>query len=279
MKTIRFVLGATTKLLEERGFRSPRLDAEVLLAHALGTGRVTLYTDHDRPLAEPELERYRELVRRRLKHEPVAYLVGKREFHGVELAVDARVLVPRPETEHLVEEALRLAGPGDVKVADVATGSGAVALALAKALGARGRVFASDVSAAALEVARANAARLGLEVTLVEGDLGAPLGAFAPFDVVAANLPYLTAAEMAALDADVAHEPRLALAGGPDGLDLVRRLVPEVRGLLAPGGGLCLEIGPAQAEATAALLGAAGYAGVRVLKDLEGRPRVVSGTS
>ncbi len=275
-KTIRFVLGATSKLFEERGIPSARLDAEVLLAHVLGTSRIQLYTDHDRPLAEAELEPYRALVRRRLQREPVAYLTGLREFHGITFAVDARVLVPRPETEHLVEEALARAGDrSGLRVADVATGSGAVAISLGKALGERARVWASDRSAGALDVARANAARAGVEVTFLEGDLGAPIRPHAPFDVVTANLPYLTAAEMESRAPELRFEPELALAGGADGLDLVRRLVAEAPGLLAPAGALCLEIGAGQGEATLALFDAT-WVDVQLVRDLAGLPRVVA---
>ena len=277
-KTIRFVLGATAKLFEERGLPSARLDAEVLLAHVLGSSRIQLYTDHDRPLAEAELEPYRALVRRRLQREPVAYLTGVREFHGITLAVDARVLVPRPETEHLVEEALARAGDrSDLRIADVATGSGAVAIALGKALGARACVWASDRSPDALEVARANAARVGVEVTFALGDLGAPLEPQGPFDVVTANLPYLTAAEMDTRAPELRFEPELALAGGADGLDLVRRLIAEAPRLLSAGGTLCLEIGAAQGDATLALFGH-GWTDAHLVHDLAGLPRVVAAT-
>jgi release factor glutamine methyltransferase len=277
-KTVRFVLGATTKLLAERDFPSARLDAELLLAHALGSTRIALYTDHDKPLSEPELERYRVLVRRRLKHEPVAYLLGKKEFCEIELAVDARVLVPRPETEHLVEQALALCeGREGLVVADVATGSGAVAIALARSLGARARVIATDVSADALAVAAASAASAGVAVELREGDLAAPLAGLPPLDLVTANLPYLTSAEMSARDPSVRHEPTLALDGGPDGLALVRRLAVEVRPLLVAGGALVLEIGSAQGGAAQDVLTEAGYTGVRLVRDLAGLARVVSG--
>ena len=193
------------------------------------------------------------------------------------------MLVPRPDTETLVEEALaRLGEPGEAwrpasRIADVGTGSGALAITLAK-LRAGAAVFAGDVSPAALEVARANAERLGAAVTFVEGDLGAPLAAHAPFSLIVANLPYIPTGELASLPADVRSEPALALDGGADGLDLVRRLVADAPALLAPGGVLALEIGAGQAAATRALLQAAGFTDVQTRKDLAGIERVVSGS-
>jgi release factor glutamine methyltransferase len=207
----------------------------------------------------------------------VAYLLGKKEFWGHELAVDARVLVPRPDTETLVEEArARVAGVVEPRIADVGTGSGAIAVTLAKLFPAAA-VVASDISPDALAVARGNAERLGVAVTFVEGDLDAPLRAHAPFSLIAANLPYIASADMAALPPDVRTEPALALDGGPDGLALVRRLVAAAPALLAPGGALALEIGADQAAATRALLDAAGFTDVQTRHDLAGIERVVSG--
>ena len=250
-----------------------------------------------------ELAAIRALIKRRQAGESVAYLVGKKEFWGLEFAVDARVLVPRPDTETLIEVAReRLAGdvvPAEPvaeedgnpvveapavavpavetpRVADVGTGSGAIALTLAKLFPAAA-VFAVDISPGALEVARGNAERLGLAVTFVEGDLGAPLAAHAPFSLLAANLPYIPSGELAALPPEVRVEPTLALDGGPDGLALVRRLVAEAPALLGPGGVLALEIGAGQAPATAELLRAAGFTDVQTRRDLGGVERVVSG--
>ena len=190
------------------------------------------------------------------------------------------MLVPRPDTETLVEEATaRLGAPAEgvaPRIADVGTGSGALAITLAK-LRADAAVVASDVSPAALEVARANAERLTAAVTFVEGDLAAPLAAHAPFTLIVANLPYVPTGELAALPPDVRTEPALALDGGADGLDLVRRLIADAPALLAPGGVLALEIGAGQAEATRALLVAAGFTDVQTRKDLGGIERVVSG--
>jgi len=307
------VLRWTTGRFEERRLGTPRLDAEVLIAAALGLPRLQLYVQFDRPLAAGELAKIREAVQRRQAGESVAYIVGKKEFFGLDFAVDARVLVPRPDTETLVDEALgRLrprrpeppevaAGAGtddsaapesveaapviapavtDVapprRIADVGTGSGAIILALGKQL-AGAALYAVDVSEDALAVARANAAHHGLTVTFLQGDLGAPLAPFAPFDLLTANLPYVPTGELAGLAPEVRAEPRLALDGGPDGLALVRRLVQQTPALLASGGALVLEIGAGQAAATAALCRAAGFVDVQLRRDLGAIDRVVSG--
>jgi release factor glutamine methyltransferase len=273
------VIRWTAERFGERGIASPRLDAELLVAHVLALPRVQLYVQFDRPLGPDELAAIRGLIKRRQAGESVAYLVGKKEFWGLELAVDARVLVPRPETETLVEAARAwLTGVERPRIADVGTGSGAIAVTLAK-LFPDATVVASDISAGALEVARANAERLGVAagVTFVEGDLDAPLAAHAPFSLIVANLPYIASADMPTLPAEVRTEPALALDGGPDGLDLVRRLVAAAPARLAPGGALALEIGAGQAAATRALLNAAGFADVQSRRDLGGIERVVSG--
>jgi release factor glutamine methyltransferase len=271
----------TTARFSERGLGTPRLDAELLIAHVLSLPRVQLYVQFERVLSPEELVTLRELIKRRQGGESIAYLTGRKEFWKFEFGVDARVLVPRPDTETLVEEALARLGPPGAggaapRIADVGTGSGALAITLAK-LRADAVVFASDASAPALEVARANAERLGAPVTFVEGDLGAPLAAHAPFSLIVANLPYIPTGELPALPADVRSEPASALVGGADGLDLVRLLVAEAPALLAPGGALALEIGAGQAEATRAALQAAGLADIQTRRDLAGIERVVSG--
>jgi len=259
---------------------TPRLDAELLTAHALGLPRLQLYVQFDRPLTPPELAAMRELVKRRQAGESVAYVVGKKEFWGLELAVDRRVLVPRPDTETLVDEALAraaaLTAAGPVRLADVGTGSGAVAIALAQQR-PEAVVYAADVSPDALAVARPNAERHGVTVTFLEGDLEEPLRPHLPFGVVAANLPYIPSADIAGLAPEVRAEPRLALDGGPDGLELVRRLVAATPPLLEAGGALVLEVGAGQARAAAALLEGAGFADLRIRRDLGQVERVVSG--
>jgi release factor glutamine methyltransferase len=277
--TVLDVVRWTTARFAERGLGTPRLDAELLVAHVLALPRVQLYVQFERVLTPEELSALRDLIKRRQAGESIAYLTGRKEFWKFELAVDARVLVPRPDTETLVEEALARLGEPDgpaARIADVGTGSGALAITLAK-VRAEAAVFASDVSPAALEVARANAARLGANVTFVEGDLAAPLAAHAPFTLIVANLPYIPSGDLPSLPADVRSEPALALDGGADGLDLVRRLVSDAPSLLAAGGVLALEIGAGQAEPTRALLQAAGFTDVQARKDLAGIERVVSG--
>jgi release factor glutamine methyltransferase len=254
----------------------------VLIAAALGVARLQLYVQFDRPLDQAELAAIRDSVRRRQTGEPVAYIVGKKEFFGLELAVDARVLVPRPDTETLVDEALaRLAErPPEApapRIADVGTGSGAVAVTLAKQR-PTAEVLATDISAEALEVARENARRHGVTVTFLEGDLEAPLAPHAPLDLIAANLPYIPTGDLAGLPPEVRHEPRRALDGGADGLALVRRLVvAAASALLAPGGALALEVGAGQAPSAAELCRAAGLTDVRLRRDLGSIDRVVSG--
>jgi release factor glutamine methyltransferase len=261
-----------------RGLATPRLDAELLLAHVLGCDRVRLYTHFDQPLEAEELARYRELIRRRLQGEPVAYLVGKKEFRSLSLTVDARVLVPRPDTEILVEEALRLVPAdtaGTVRVVDVGTGSGAIALALKAARPAL-EVIGVDRSPDALEVARENATRLGLDVALEESDLLAAVADRAPLGLVVSNPPYIPTGELDGLQAEVQKEPRAALDGGPDGLAVIRRLVAEAAPLLAPGGALALEVGAGQADAVAALVADDGrYGPATRARDLGGVERVV----
>lgn len=265
----------------ERGLSSPRLDAELLVAHVLALPRVQLYVQFDRALEPEELAAIRGLIKRRQAGESVAYLVGKKEFWGLEFAVDARVLVPRPDTETLVEEArARLTGWADPlqppRIADVGTGSGAIAVTLAK-LFPEAIVFATDLSPGALEVATGNATKLGVTVSFLEGDLDAPLEPHAPFSLVAANLPYIASADMPTLPADVRTEPATALDGGIDGLALVRRLVAAAPRLLIPGGALVLEIGAGQADATRALFDTARFVDVQTRRDLGGIERVVSG--
>ncbi|HVR64111.1 MAG TPA: peptide chain release factor N(5)-glutamine methyltransferase, partial [Polyangia bacterium] len=256
---------------------------------ALGLDRVQLYVQHDRPLLPDELAALRELVKRRQGGESVAYIMGRKEFFGLSFAVDARVLVPRPDTETLVDEALvylreRLTRPATestserppLKVADVGTGSGAIAVAIARH--ARGTwVAATDVSADALAVARDNAARNGVAVAFYEGDLDQALGPLAPLDLIVANLPYIPTAVLSSLPPEVRAEPALALDGGPDGLALVRRLVAAAPALLGPGGALALEIGAGQADDAAALMQAAGFVDIRRRRDLAEIDRVVSG--
>lgn len=270
------VLEWTTERFRRGGLESPRLEAQVLLSHVLGCDRVSLYMRFDEPLVERELTSFRELIQRRLGGEPVAYLVGSREFWSIRLQVDRRVLIPRPDTEAVVSAVLDRIGDRQaaLAIADIGTGSGAIAIALARELPSA-RVVAVDASADALAVAAINvdAHGLGARIALREGDLLAPL-AGETFDVVAANLPYIPSADIAGLTADVRSEPRGALDGGADGLDPIRRLVASVGAHLAPGGLVALEHAPDQATAIRELAGAAGFGDVATECDLTGRERV-----
>ncbi len=277
MWTILGVLTWTEKRFAERGLATPRLDAQLLLADVLARDRVFLYTHFDQPLGPDELARFRALIQRRLGGEPVAYLVGKKEFRSLELAVDARVLVPRPDTETTVDAALALlpAGEGG-RVVDVGTGSGAIALALKKERPAL-EVLAVERSPDAAAVARANAERLGLAIEVVEGDLLAPVAARAPFGLIVSNPPYIPSAQVATLAPEVRKEPIAALDGGADGLEVIRRLVAAAPPLLVPGGALVLEVGAGQASAVAALIAADGrYDAATITRDLAGIERVVA---
>ena len=250
-----------------------RLDAELLLAHTLGRHRIELYTDFDRPLSSQELDAYRELVARRARREPVAYILGEWGFRRLTLTVDRRALIPRPETEIVVERALRhLRGLDAPAVLDVGTGTGAIALSIAdEHSGAR--VTAIDVSPDALALARENVERTGLAVELLEYDAagGLPGG---PYDLVVSNPPYVERAELETLMPDVRdYEPHVALVG-----DRVPELVARgALDALRPGGHLVLEIGAGQALAQAAMLAELGYVDVVTTPDLAGRDRVVEG--
>jgi release factor glutamine methyltransferase len=240
---------------------------------------VGLYTGFDQPLGDSELAAFRALIKRRLAGEPVAYLVGEQEFWSMALFVDENVLIPRRDTETLVEVALRAARQrphGPLTIADVCTGSGCVALALAKEL-PEATVWASDLSAGALGVARKNAARHGLEtrVQLVEGDLLEPLGG--PFDLIVSNPPYVKSSDRPTLSAEVQREPHLALFGGPLGLEIMQRLVPGALALLTPGGLLAVEHGFDQGPQVRELFTAAGFTEVTTTKDLAGHERVTAG--
>ncbi|MDP9399879.1 MAG: peptide chain release factor N(5)-glutamine methyltransferase [Actinomycetota bacterium] len=268
---MRDALDSAVVAITASGSSTPRLDAELLLAEALGVSRTALVLDPRCEVAGPAARAFQELVRRRSRErEPVAYLLGRRAFRHLELAVDRRVLVPRPETELLVEVGLEL--PRGARVADVGTGSGAVALAL-KHERPDLEVVATDVSADALAVARANAARLGLDVAFVHGDLLAAVEG--PLDAVLSNPPYVAEGQRAALAPDVVrHEPPGALFAGPDGLDVIARLVPQAaaRAPLA-----ALEVGEGQAARVVTLLREAGLGEVDARRDLAGIERVVVG--
>lgn len=278
--TVESLLKWATEDFRARGIESPRLDAELLLCRALGTTRIQLIVDAKRPLAEGELAAMRELVKRRRSREPMAYILGEREFFGRTFRVDKRVLVPRPDTETLVAVALARtrAVSLSMRALDLCTGSGCVAITMARER-PTSSVFACDLSADALAVARENALRLGAyNVAFRQGDLYGAVEAGHLFDVVTANPPYIPAGDLPSLMADVRdHEPRLALEGGADGLDVVRRVVEGAPSHLVAGGVLAVEVGAGQAPAVAALFEAAGLTGVAIERDYARIERVVSG--
>lgn len=271
------VLRGAESYLAGRGVESPRLNAEHLLARALGLKRMELYLQFDRPLGEEERAPLREMVRRRGAREPLQHILGTAEFHGRVFACDRRALIPRPETEQLVEIALELArGFAAPAVLDVGTGSGVIALTLALELpGAE--VHATDISPDALALAAENAGRLGLEgrVTMTAADLLPAAGG--PFHLIVANLPYIPTGDLAALAPEVRADPALALDGGPDGLQAIRALAPAAAPRLAPGGALLLEIGAGQAAAVAALLEDSKFRDISVREDYQKVPRFAVG--
>lgn len=266
--TVRDALDSALVALTAAGAETPRLDAEVLLAAAMGVDRGRLVADPGREVEPGAARTFQGWAARRRDHEPVAYILGRKGFRAIELEVDARVLIPRPETEHLVEVALDL--PQGARVCDVGTGSGAVALAL-KQERPDLRIVATDASPEALEVARANAERLGLEVELREGDL---LAGVTDVDAVLSNPPYVE--DGARLAPDVAaHEPALALRAGPDGLHVLRRLAPAAGATAATLA--AFEVGAGQAGDVEALLHEAGFARTELVRDLAGIERIVVG--
>jgi release factor glutamine methyltransferase len=269
---VRDALDSALVALEAARVESPRLDAEVLLAHALGVDRAALWLDPDREVSGDASRWFREAIRRRtVERAPVAYIVGRKGFRHLDLEVDSRVLVPRPESEHLVEAVLDL--PHSARVHDVGTGSGAIALAL-KHERPDLRVSASDVSPDALAVARANAQRLGLDVAFTQADL---LHGIDPhLDAVVANPPYVEDAFRSTMAPDVLrHEPHLALFAGAEGLNVIRPLVTQAAATDATL--LALEVGHEQAPVVRALVAAAGFPDVDVVHDLAGHERVVLG--
>jgi release factor glutamine methyltransferase len=266
---VRMALAVATAELRDAGCDTPRLDAELLLADAMGTTRTQLHLAPERELTLQESDRFAELLRRRRAREPVAYVLGTRAFRYIELRIDERVLVPRPESEGLVETGLRL--PTGARVVDVGTGSGAIALAL-KHERPDLEVLATDVSADALAVARANAQALQLDVTFVQGDL---LDAVpGELDAVLSNPPYVAKRDLPTLQPEVIAEPDVAVFGGFDGFEVVRRLVPAAvkRAPL-----VAIEVGMGMAEMVGGMLREAGAASIEVHRDLAGIERVVVG--
>jgi release factor glutamine methyltransferase len=273
--------------MRERGLENARLESELLLASVLGIRRLDLYLQYERPLTDQEVDRFRELVRRRLRREPLQYIVGEAHFRELVLRVDARVLIPRPETGMLVGEVLawaraRAEAGGEtaegLAAVDIGTGSGAIALSLARE-GPFGHIVATDLSADALVVAAENAERSGLadRVEFREGALWTPLGEDERFDVVVSNPPYIAESERAELEPEVREwEPESALFAADAGLEVLAALVAGASAHLRPGGLLALEVGADQAaEVAARIEGTGAFGGARIVRDLAGRERIV----
>ncbi len=282
--TIQRLLTWVTEYLTQKGVDAPRLSAELLLSHVLGLKRIELYTQYNKVVAQEHLDRLRDLVRRSGEHEPVAYLVGRTEFYSIEFEVTPDCLIPRPETELLVQRSIEFLRKrtGPQQVCDLCTGCGVIAVAIAKNV-PDAKVIATDISEPALAVAARNIEKhkLADRIELRHGDLFEPLvPQLDVFDLIACNPPYVSAPEYEALDRNVKeYEPRIALYAGPDGLDLYRRIVEKVREFLKPDGILLLEIGYQQGPAVRELLEQMdGFAQIRIDKDLQGHDRVVTAT-
>ena len=271
MMSLLEVLKGAAEFLGKQGVESPRLNAEHLLAHVMGLKRMDLYLQFDRPLGEKERGPLRDLVRQRGTGMPLQHLLGNVEFCGRSFKSDARALIPRPETELLVERALTYPKPNSIL--DVATGSGVIALSLALDC-PEASVTATDISVDALSLAKENAVALGIDrVSFHVADLMPPEGH--NFDLITSNLPYIPSDEIAGLSREVRHDPILALDGGPGGIDLIVRLAPVALERLSPNGHLLLEIGIDQSEAVMACLAGHNYRDIRALPDYQGIPRFI----
>lgn len=273
------VINKTVPFFEKQGIENPRLNIELLLAHVLQKRRLDLYLQFERELDEATLARLRELVRRRAEGEPVQYVTGEAPFYGLTFAVNRHVLIPRPETELLVEAVLKRVTnhQSPITVVDVGTGSGCIAVTLAKQLPAA-QIVAVDASGEALAVARANARRHGVEknTRFLQGDLVEALPDNVGADVVVSNPPYIASGDWATLPKEVRDfEPVQALIAGADGLEVIRRLVKTAKRVLSPSGFVALEIGAGQRAAVEQLFGDHGYGAVEVVKDLQGHERVL----
>jgi len=271
---IKDLLEWTTRYFLDRGVQESRLEAEILLAHVLEKNRVYLYANYDEPVNQIERDTYRAYIKRRSVGEPLAYITGQREFMSLSFRVSPDVLIPRPDTEVLVETALSLAQTGEIKrICDVGTGSGAIAVSLAVYL-RESEVYAVDLSPRALEIARDNARSHDVLIHFREGDLLEPLMNEEKIDMIVANLPYITDDQLEELDIGVKdYEPRMALVALGDGLDLYRRLLPQAYQLLRPGGYLLLEIDPRQIESAKIMMQSFGE--MEIIRDYAGRERLI----
>jgi release factor glutamine methyltransferase len=272
--TIKSLLEWTAEYFKKKGFSASRLEAELLLATILGHDRVYLYVNYDKPLNDDECKLYREVILRRVHHEPYAYITGQKEFMSLKLNVNNQVLIPRPETEMLVEEALKAASAlKSARICDVGTGSGAIAVSLAYYCPSA-QVYASDISEAALAVAIENAKINNVKVDFRSGDLLEPFMSEEPFDIIVANLPYISEDEYKKLMPEVRkYEPLQALLAPGDGLDLYRRFLPQARELLYSKGYLLIEIGYTQGSRAAEMM--QGFTEVQIKRDYSGKNRML----
>ncbi len=276
--TIKNVLQWTTEYFAKGGIDNSRLDAEILLCKAINCNRIKLYIDQDKPLSQGELNAMHSLVERRIKHEPIAYILGSKGFMLDDFAVSPAVLVPRPETELLVEKAASLFNDEPIEILDIGTGSGAIVISLLKLL-PKAHAKAVDISSDALGVAVANAQNLGVadRVKFVKTDVYQGLDT-QKFDLIISNPPYIPNADMDSLDEDVKKEPRLALAGGEDGLDFYRRIVAGADKYLAADGVLAMELGIYQGPAVEKICHETGYVVTKITKDYAGIERDIFAT-
>ncbi len=274
MKTVLECLESGTGYLQKHEITSPRRNMEWMVAHLLGCTRIELYTQFDRPLSEDHLAPLRDLLKRRGQHEPLQHLLGTVEFFGREFTCDKRALIPRPESEELVEETLKLDLTRPAHLLDMGTGSGVLGISIALSLGSECQsATLADSSNDALTLARENLARHGLDVQLLESDLFSRVEG--TFDLIVANLPYVAETDRETLAAELTYDPPQALFAGQDGLDLFRRFLPRVPGYLRPGGWLALEIGSSQGDSVTTLVESSGLREIRLSKDLSGNPRFV----
>ncbi len=279
---IKALLETATDYLVEKGIENARLNAEVLLAHQLHVQRISLYLNFDQPLTEAEVSGYRDLIRRRLKREPLQYITGQQEFWSLAFRVNPLVLIPRPETEILVEQAITLAGTfaeTPLYILDLGTGSGVIAVTLAKEV-PQSFVFATDISEGALGVAGLNARDHGVssQIAFLRGDLFEPFVSKAPvFHLITSNPPYVCTREIGGLLPEVAHyEPKTALDGGTDGLDYLKRIIAQAPQFLRPGGWLLLEMSPNQVKHALSALAQTGiYQNAKVIEDYSHHQRVI----
>lgn len=272
--TVKELLEWTSNYFKEKNIKEARLEAEILLARALGKDRVYLYANYDAPVNQDERSIFREFIKRRVRKEPLSYITGTKEFMSLEFKVNPAVLIPRPESEIIVEQAIDLFKDQSCSICDIGTGSGALAISLAHYL-PLAQVFATDISQQALETARENAASLQVKVEFLEGDLLSPfLDKENYFDLIVANLPYIPLEEYHSLDSGVKNfEPQIALLAPGDGLDIYRRLIPQVNTLLKEGAYFFIEIGWQQGEKALQMMNS--FEEVQLIKDLAGYDRVV----